>query len=110
MRFFRTLNDIVQAEPWLERDKAMIDILKTIGIERGKPFSPDANKQQILNEAIKEAHLWLDGLIETMQPFYQGARWFFLDRESPLGSGRFRVANAPPEQRAIRREVAMDWI
>jgi hypothetical protein len=77
MRFFRALNDIVQAEPWLERDKAMIDILKTVGIERGKPFSPDANTQQILNEAIKEAHLWLDSLIETMPPFYQGARWFF---------------------------------
>src|SRR6516225_1947927 len=42
MRFFRALNDIVQAEPWLERDKSMIDILKAIGIERGKPFSPDA--------------------------------------------------------------------
>jgi hypothetical protein len=77
MRFFRALSDIVQAEPWLERDKVMIDILKTIGIERGKPFSPDANTQQILNEAIKEAHLWLDGRIETLLPFYPGARWFF---------------------------------
>jgi hypothetical protein len=55
----------------------MIDILKTIGIERGKRFSPDAKTQQILNEAIKEAHLWLDSLIETMPPFYPGARWFF---------------------------------
>jgi hypothetical protein len=77
MRFLRALNDIVQAEPWLERDKAMIDTLKTIGIERGKPFNPDANTQQILNGAIKEAHLWLDSRIETMPPFYQGARWFF---------------------------------
>ena len=33
---------MVQAEPWLERDKAMIDPLKTIGIERGKPFAPSA--------------------------------------------------------------------
>jgi hypothetical protein len=77
MRFFRALNDIVQAEPWLERDKVMIDILKTIGIERGKPFNPDANTQQILNDAIKEAHLWLDGRIEMLPPFYPGARWFF---------------------------------
>ena len=36
---------MVQAEPWLERDKAMIDPLKTIGIERGKPFNPDAKTQ-----------------------------------------------------------------
>ena len=28
-------------EPWLTRDKAMIDQLKSIGIEKGKPFGPD---------------------------------------------------------------------
>jgi hypothetical protein len=41
LRFFESLNEMVQAEPWLERDKVMIDQLKTIGIERGKPFKPD---------------------------------------------------------------------
>jgi len=55
----------------------MIDILKTIGIERGKPFSPDATTQRALDEAIKEAHLWLDSLIDTLPPFNPGARWFF---------------------------------
>ena len=77
LRFFESLDRMVQAEPWLERDKAMIDSLKTIGIERGKPFRPDAHRQQLLSEAIKDAHLWLDGLIDTMQPFYEGERWFF---------------------------------
>ena len=51
---------MVQAEPWLERDKAMIDPLKTIGIERGKPFKPDAKTKQILNDAIREAKAWFD--------------------------------------------------
>jgi hypothetical protein len=77
MRFFLALNDIVQVEPWRECDKTMIDSLKTIGIERGKPFNPDAETRQILSETIKEAHLWLDRLIETLPPFYQGGRWFF---------------------------------
>ena len=36
-------------EPWLERDKVMIDQLKTIGIEKGKPFNPDAKTQKILD-------------------------------------------------------------
>jgi hypothetical protein len=35
------LNLFVQAEPWPVRDKAMIDSLKTIGIEEGRPFNPD---------------------------------------------------------------------
>src|SRR5262249_12819629 len=54
LRFFQVLHRQVQEEPWLERDKAMIDPLKTIGIERGKPFNPDARRQKILNDAIRE--------------------------------------------------------
>ncbi len=48
-RFFQTLERFVQREPWLQRDKVMIDHLKTIGIEKGKPFKPDANAQKALN-------------------------------------------------------------
>ena len=42
LRFFQSLDRIVQSEPWLPRDRAMIDQLKSIGIEKGKPFNPDA--------------------------------------------------------------------
>jgi hypothetical protein len=37
--FFEHLNWIVQDEPWLDRDRAMIDQLKSLGIEKGKPFN-----------------------------------------------------------------------
>jgi monoamine oxidase len=40
---------IVQTEPWLERDKAMIDTLRSLGIEKGKPFSPDEQTIRVLN-------------------------------------------------------------
>src|SRR5262245_5222606 len=40
-RFFESLDRFVQREMWLSRDKAMIDVLKSIGIETGKTFSPD---------------------------------------------------------------------
>src|SRR6516164_4508375 len=56
LRFYEALDRMVQAEPWLERDKVMIDPLKTIGIERGKPFKPDARTKAILEGAIQEAH------------------------------------------------------
>lgn len=46
--FFELLNNAVQREPWLERDKAMIDVLKMTGIEKGKAFSPDARTKEIL--------------------------------------------------------------
>ncbi|MFY9886574.1 MAG: hypothetical protein WCB01_16345 [Candidatus Cybelea sp.] len=41
VRFFQSLDRIVQREPWLTRDKAMIDMLKSVGIQKGKPFNPD---------------------------------------------------------------------
>jgi len=78
MRFFESLNRIVQAEPWLERDKAMIDPLASIGIEKGKAFDPDSRTKDVLNDAAREAHAWLVTRYETslsMQPFYEGGHW-----------------------------------
>ena len=47
--YFQSLDHIVQTEPWLERDKAMIDQLRSrLGIEKGKPFSPDSKTKEIL--------------------------------------------------------------
>jgi hypothetical protein len=76
LRFFQSLDRFVQREPWLTRDKAMIDQLKAIGIEKGKPFSPDERMKNILNAAAAEAHAWLDLRYETtFTPYYDGHRW-----------------------------------
>src|SRR6478609_5667048 len=77
LHFFETLSDFVQREPWLERDRAMIDQLKTIGIEKGTPFDPDARTKEILTAAIKDAHTWVDQKYQTVfePPFYQGTYW-----------------------------------
>jgi hypothetical protein len=77
LRFFESLNRVVQAEPWLERDKAMIDQLKSIGIEKGKPFNPDPKTQAVLNEAAREAHAWLVARYDAFfsSPYYEGRRW-----------------------------------
>ena len=77
LRFFESLNRIVQTEPWLERDKAMIDQLKSIGIEKGKSFTPNSNTQAVLKDAVREAHAWLVAQYETSlsSPFYEGGHW-----------------------------------
>jgi hypothetical protein len=76
LRFFQSLNGIVQNEPWLERDKAMIDQLKSIGIEKGKPFNPDPKTQDILTAAAREAQAWFEFKYEARysQPFFEGSR------------------------------------
>ncbi|WP_424231948.1 DUF1214 domain-containing protein [Actinophytocola sp.] len=77
LSFFETLDVFIQAEPWLERDKVMIDMLRSIGIEKGKPFAPDDALKQVLNEAIDEAHAWLDAQYERFftAPFFDDAHW-----------------------------------
>ncbi|MFH6950056.1 DUF1254 domain-containing protein [Flavobacterium sp. FlaQc-51] len=77
VHFFEVLNQFVQREPWLTRDLAMIDQLKTIGIEKGKTFQADARRQEILNAAIKDAHAWIDKKFEKIftPPFYEGTNW-----------------------------------
>ena len=76
-RFFGSLDRMVQREPWLTRDKAMIDILKSIGIEKGKPFEPDAKTQALLDDAAAEAHAWLDARYESIlsSGFYEDSQW-----------------------------------
>jgi len=77
VRFFQALDRIVQQEPWLPRDRAMIDLLKAIGIEKGKPFTPDQRTQAILKAAALEAHALLESRYEgTFTPSYFGnSRW-----------------------------------
>lgn len=76
VRFFETLDRFVQREPWLDRDRAMIDPLKTLGIEKGKAFSPDATAKARLEAAAREAHAWLEHRYESaFPPFNEGHHW-----------------------------------
>ena len=78
VRFFESLDRVVQIEPWLTRDKVMIDMLKSIGIEKGKPFNPDQETQDILNAAAQDAKAWLDARYDAGFPsFYEGRQWAF---------------------------------
>jgi len=111
LHFFETLNDFVQREPWLERDKAMIDQLKTIGIEKGKPFDPDARTKEILIAAIKDAHEWVDQKYQTVfePPFYQGTYWAlpaFPDFSKAIMSNYVDSSTYPTDERAAAYSIA----
>jgi hypothetical protein len=94
LRFFQSLDRFVQSEPWLERDKAMIDPLKSIGIEKGKPFEPAKATQDLLNAAAGEAHAWLELKYETMfAPYYEGRQWVFPILPDVIGGLQSQFAN-----------------
>ena len=78
-RFYESLDRVVQTEPWLQRDRAMIDSLKTIGIEKGQPFAPSPEMKSALDAAAAKAHAHLDAefarIFETS--WAEGSRWAF---------------------------------
>jgi len=77
LRFFESLDRMVQNEPFLTRDKLMIDILKTIGIEKGESFNPDLHTREILNDAAGDAHTWIDSRYDAVfiPPYFEDTHW-----------------------------------
>ncbi|WP_198651608.1 DUF1254 domain-containing protein [Dyella sp. C11] len=76
-RFFDALNRFVQVEPWIERDKAMIDPLKSLGIEKGKAGDALAANKATFDKAGPEAkaliELWTEHAF--VPPFNEGTHW-----------------------------------
>ena len=77
VRFFESLHRMVQIEPWLRRDQVMVEGLKSLGIERGKAFAPDAKTKQALTSALNEARQWLEYSYETLfTPYFPSGHYF----------------------------------
>jgi len=76
-RFYESLDRVVQAEPWLTRDKVMINTLRGIGIVKGVAFRPDQAARDALTAAAAEARTWIDEHYEGAfaEPYFEGASW-----------------------------------
>jgi hypothetical protein len=74
--FFALLNRVVQTEPWIDRDRAMIDQLRFIGVEKGKPFAPDDVTRMALQAGVSDAKAWLAERYDAGFPaFFEGTHW-----------------------------------
>ena len=62
LRFFESLDHIVQLEPWHARDSAMIDTLRSLGIVKGQPFQPDPKALDVLKRAPLKAQAQFDAV------------------------------------------------
>jgi hypothetical protein len=77
---FSELNDIIQEEVVEEQNKVMMGLLNKIGIQKGKPFKPDAETKKIYAAAAPEA---LEYMIEQYHRYlnpwmYEGKKWSVL--------------------------------
>lgn len=79
--FFHDLADSVEEEPVLERDLAMMAMLHSIGIEKGRPFAPDKKTKRILERAIKDAYDYMQDMFvnHAFKNYIEGTHWSTFD-------------------------------
>lgn len=63
--WFEKLARFINDEPIRARDKAMVGMLSSLGIEKGKPFKPDAATRELLNSAAATAYAIMQSGFET---------------------------------------------
>jgi len=72
-RWFEDLHDIISVENAMPRDKTMTGLLKTIGIEKGKPYAPDDKTKAIYRKAVVDAYHYMQATFEEELP---GEGWW----------------------------------
>ena len=78
--YFQHIDQLVQEEPVLEHNKAMMKLLAILGIEKGRPFRPDQRAGRILDRAARDAQRdCIDRLISMKSLMTTGSR-FWPDR------------------------------
>ena len=91
--YFTDLNEVIQKEPVQERDKAMMGMLASLGMEKGKPFNPDAETKQAMLEGLQRAWAKMQAYLVTPGKatllFWNNRRWGTLvnlpDGQAKLG-------------------------
>ena len=83
LEYWRLVHDLVNEETIEDRDRIMLGSLSPIGIERGRPFAPDAKRQKLLIDAEQVGRLMM--INEAFSPrtipagvekeLYPGTRW-----------------------------------
>jgi len=77
---YAELNEIIQEEIVEEKNLAMMGMLNKIGIQKGKPFKPDAKTEKIYAAAAPEAlKFMIEQYHRHLNPWmYEGKKWSVL--------------------------------
>ncbi|MDB5983507.1 MAG: hypothetical protein JWQ69_4522, partial [Pseudomonas sp.] len=73
--FFQRLARMVNEEPVMTRDLVMMGQLRSLGIEKGKAFTPDDQTKAILKQAAEEAHQGFKFAALGGEPWWPGTQW-----------------------------------
>lgn len=73
--FYDSLAKMVNEEPVQARDAVAMGQLRSLGIEKGKEFKPDAATRAILKNAAAGAHAGFMDASTRLVPYWSGVKW-----------------------------------
>jgi hypothetical protein len=86
--YFENLATVVNEEPVQQKDLSMMGMLSSIGIEKGKRFTPDGDTAKALEKSVKLGYdMMMDYFVtpgKALTPWWSGEQW--------------QGANIPPHQ------------
>jgi hypothetical protein len=81
IRAFQDIHDIISVEPVQPRDKVMMGMLATVGIEPGKPFKPSPKLKAALEKGVVDAYYYmqqLDTKLFASSLYWPDRHWSFV--------------------------------
>jgi hypothetical protein len=75
---FEDLHAIFSVEHSRPRDKVMMGMLVSLGIEKGKPFNPDEKTKKAMRQGAIDAYHYVRGMFMNVKPeelFWEGQHW-----------------------------------
>jgi hypothetical protein len=74
--YYASLARMVSEETVQPRDGAVIGMLRTLGIDKGKDFRPDESTRAALKAAAQEAHAWfMNRLVTYGEHYWPDSKW-----------------------------------
>jgi hypothetical protein len=78
----------------MTRDLAVMGQLRSLGIEKGKAFTPTEETKAILKKAAEEAHQGFQVASLAGEPWWPGTQWKLPERMGPKTGFRFQTDDA----------------
>jgi len=78
--FYEELNEVIQSEPGDAFDPELVGLFASIGIKKGKPFTPDARMKAILSDAVAVGNAAARSIVfasrDERAKYYSDRQWF----------------------------------
>jgi len=109
LQLFESLAGALQSDPWPPHERAIEELLASVGIVRGRTFEPDASTADLLADAAAEARAWLRAVDEAAwPPCWPGRRWGARD-EAGMARDDVTLAVTPADRDAAAALRAVAW-